>query len=102
MSFHSPRKFSLALATLLGALIVLSPSARGQSLGLVALLDGVREKLEGMNDMSADFLQIYEDSLNETIEEEGHLYLRRPRMMRWEYRSPMVTRPISTFRPSSR
>ena len=88
MSFHSPRKFSLALATLLGALIVLSPSARGQSLGLVALLDGVREKLEGMNDMSADFLQIYEDSLNETIEEEGHLYLRRPRMMRWEYRSP--------------
>ena len=88
MSFNSPRTFPFALAMLVAALLLLSPSARGQSLGLVALLDGVREKLEGMNDMSADFLQIYQDSLNETLQEEGHLYLRRPRMMRWEYRTP--------------
>jgi outer membrane lipoprotein carrier protein len=88
MSLLSAKKFPLALVLIVMALFLLSPSARGQSLGLVALLDGVQEKLERMNDMSADFFQIYEDSLNETIQEEGHLYLRRPRMMRWEYRTP--------------
>ena len=88
MSFSLPKTFPLALVTLVAALLLFSLTAQGQSLGLVALLDGVEEKLEGMNDMSADFLQIHEDSLNETIEEGGHLYLRRPRMMRWEYRTP--------------
>ncbi len=76
------------LATLVAAFVLPSTSARGQSTGLVALLDGVEEKLERMNDLSADFLQIHEDSLNQTVQEAGHLYLRRPRMMRWEYRTP--------------
>ena len=77
-----------ALAPLVGALILWSANAQGQSLGLVTLLDGLEDKLERMNDLSADFLQIYEDPLNRTVQEEGHLYLRRPRMMRWEYRTP--------------
>jgi outer membrane lipoprotein carrier protein len=82
------RTFPFGLITFVATLLLLSPGARAQSIGLVALLDGIQEKLEDMDDMSADFLQIHEDSLNETIQEEGHLYLRRPRMMRWEYRTP--------------
>ena len=52
------------------------------------LVDGVESMLENMRDMSAEFIQFQEDALNRTYREEGHLYLMRPRMMRWEYRTP--------------
>lgn len=52
------------------------------------LVDGVEKKLERMKDLSAKFVHIYEDPLNRTHREEGHLYLRRPKMMRWEYQTP--------------
>jgi outer membrane lipoprotein carrier protein len=41
-----------------------------------------------MKDFSADFVQIFQDPLNRKQQESGHLYLMRPRMMRWEYKSP--------------
>jgi outer membrane lipoprotein carrier protein len=41
-----------------------------------------------MRDLSTDFVQVFQDSLNQKRQESGHLYLRRPRMMRWEYQSP--------------
>jgi outer membrane lipoprotein carrier protein len=62
--------------------------ARAQCSGLGRLVDGVEARLEDLRDMSADFVQFQEDPLNQTSREEGHLYLRRPRMMRWEYREP--------------
>lgn len=55
---------------------------------VTTLVDGVEARLAGLRDMSADFVQFQEDGLNRTYREEGHLYLRRPRDMRWEYRSP--------------
>jgi len=55
---------------------------------MAALINGVEGKLERMEDLSADFVHIYQDPLNRTYREEGHLYLRQPRMMRWEYRTP--------------
>ncbi len=64
------------------------PGAVAQRSPTAALIDGVERKLERMEDLSADFVHIYEDPLNRTYREEGHLYLRRPRMMRWEYRTP--------------
>ena len=64
------------------------PGAVAQRSPTAALIDGVELKLERMEDLSADFVHIYEDPLNRTYREEGHLYLRRPRMMRWEYRTP--------------
>jgi outer membrane lipoprotein carrier protein len=54
----------------------------------LGLIDGVKARLEGLSDMSAEFVQIQKDALNRTTREEGHLYLMRPRMMRWEYQSP--------------
>lgn len=55
---------------------------------LPSLLDGTERRLERMQDLSADFIQIYEDPLNRMPPEEGHLFLKRPRMMRWEYSVP--------------
>jgi outer membrane lipoprotein carrier protein len=56
--------------------------------GLSDLVDGVQRTFEHMKDLSADFVQVFQDSLNRKRQESGHLYLMRPRMMRWEYKSP--------------
>jgi outer membrane lipoprotein carrier protein len=42
-----------------------------------------------INDLSADFVQTFsQGSLNQKQQESGHLYLKRSRMMRWEYKNP--------------
>ena len=55
---------------------------------LTTLIDGVQRSFARMKDFSADFVQIFEDSLNRRQQETGHLYLMRPRKMRWEYTNP--------------
>jgi outer membrane lipoprotein carrier protein len=49
------------------------------------LVDGIEARLERMPDFSADFVQISEEPLNQPMEESGHLYLKAPRRMRWDY-----------------
>ena len=56
--------------------------------GLPGLVVGVERLFAQMKDFSADFIQIFEDALNRKQQESGHLYLMRPRMMRWEYKNP--------------
>ena len=56
--------------------------------GLLGLVEGVERSFAHMKDLSADFIQIFEDPLNRKRQESGHLYLMRPRMMRWEYKNP--------------
>jgi outer membrane lipoprotein carrier protein len=63
-----------------------APAASEKSLN--SLIDGVDRTFARMRDLSADFVQIFEDPLNRKQQESGHLYLMRPRMMRWEYRNP--------------
>lgn len=55
---------------------------------LTSLVDGVERSFATMKDFSADFVQIFQDPLNRKQQESGHLYLMRPRMMRWEYKNP--------------
>src|SRR2546425_3941070 len=59
-----------------------------QEKGLSDIIPGVESSFARMKDYSADFIQIFEDSLNRKQQESGHLYLMRPRMMRWEYKNP--------------
>jgi len=61
---------------------------QGPAANLSTLVDGVVRSFANMKDFSADFVQIFEDPLNRKQQESGHLYLRRSRMMRWEYKSP--------------
>ena len=55
---------------------------------LPTLVTGVERWFATMKDFSADFVQIFQDALNRKQQESGHLYLMRPRMMRWEYKNP--------------
>ena len=55
---------------------------------LNTLVDGVEKSFARMNDYSSDFVQISKDVLNRKQEAAGHLYLKKSRMARWEYKSP--------------
>jgi len=60
------------------------------------IIDGVDRTFARMQDFSADFVQIAQDSLNQRQQEEGHLYLMRPRKMRMEYKNPEEKLFVST------
>jgi outer membrane lipoprotein carrier protein len=53
-----------------------------------ALIDGVQRSFAQMSDFNADFIQIDQNPLNRNRQASGHLYLMRPRKMRWEYQKP--------------
>ena len=72
-----------------------------QTPGLSALVEGVERSFAQMKDFSADFIQIFEDALNRKHQESGHLYLMRPRMMRWEYKNPEEKLFVSDGKPVS-
>jgi outer membrane lipoprotein carrier protein len=55
---------------------------------LADLVSGVEQSFARMNDLSADFVQIFQDPLNRKQEEAGHLYLKRSGKMRFEYKTP--------------
>src|SRR5438094_3896975 len=65
-----------------------STVAGPQEKGLYDIVQGVETSFARMKDFSSDFIQIFEDALNRKQQESGHLYLMRPRMMRWEYKNP--------------
>ena len=77
---------------LLFLLTSLAPSGlsatASQEKGLSDLVEGVERSFAHMKDFSSDFIQIFQDPLNRKRQESGHLYLMRPRMMRWEYKNP--------------
>src|SRR5438105_3138639 len=78
-----------SLAFCLALLAPPLPSATPQQgHGLSDIVDGVERSFARMKDLSSDFIQIFEDSLNRKQQESGHLYMMRPRMMRWEYKDP--------------
>jgi len=60
------------------------------------IIDGVDRSFARMQDFSADFVQIAQDSLNQRQQEEGHLYLAKPRKMRMEYKNPEEKLFVST------
>src|SRR6266446_8834526 len=68
--------------------LLVSAGAGPQQMGLSDIIQGVEDSFARMKDFSSDFIQIFEDALNRKQQESGHLYLMRPRMMRWEYQNP--------------
>jgi outer membrane lipoprotein carrier protein len=77
------------LAFFLGLLVFPAPSGTAQQdRGLSGLVEGVERSFAHMKDFSSDFIQIFEDPLNRKQQESGHLFMMRPKMMRWEYKNP--------------
>jgi outer membrane lipoprotein-sorting protein len=69
-------------------LVVLMMLLVPQRLGVPELERGIQQTYGRLNDFSADFVQIQQDSSNRKHLFRGHLYLKSGRRMRFEYRSP--------------
>jgi len=53
------------------------------------LAQSLQKKYDGITDFSADFIHSYEGGvLRKTVTERGHLLIRKPGKMRWEYTVP--------------
>ena len=55
---------------------------------LESAIDGLQRKYAQVHDLKMDFIQNYRSPRHSPRTETGILYLRRPGMMRWEYKSP--------------
>jgi outer membrane lipoprotein carrier protein len=53
------------------------------------LAQALQKKYDGIKDFSADFVHSYEGgALRKTLTERGHLLVKKPGKMRWEYKAP--------------
>jgi len=65
-----------------------APQAAAPVKDLNAVIDGVDKTFASMKDFSAKFIQVSTNSVNQTQQDEGHLYLTRSKKMRVEYGRP--------------
>lgn len=70
-------------------LLTLTLLAQTRVADLPRLVNQVETHYQAVHDFEADFTQRYERRLlNRVVEEKGHVWVKKPGRMRWEYRSP--------------
>ncbi|MEO6725651.1 MAG: outer membrane lipoprotein chaperone LolA [Blastocatellia bacterium] len=62
--------------------------AFGQTAELEQLINGLQAKYNKLSSLSADFTQIYNAPRQKSRRESGHLLLKKPGKMRWDYTAP--------------
>src|SRR5215831_16592390 len=76
----------MMLVALLAAAIAAAPAADLTAPELAAAL---QKKIESIKDFTTDFTHVYEGGvLRKQITERGHLLVKKPGKMRWDYTSP--------------
>jgi outer membrane lipoprotein carrier protein len=79
---------SVAVLALLFAASV-GPMGRAAALSPAELAQALQKKYDSIRDFSADFLHTYEGGvLKKRMTERGHLLVKKPGKMRWQYVSP--------------
>ena len=79
---------SVFLALFLALIPLQAGDASKRATEVYDLVHGVERTFAQMTDFNADFVQIDQNPLNRTTQASGHLYLMKPRKMRWEYTKP--------------
>lgn len=79
---------SLFLTLLLTLIPSQADDASKRATEVYDLVHGVERTFAQMTDFNADFVQIDQNPLNRSTQGSGHLYLMKPRRMRWEYKKP--------------
>lgn len=75
------RVLALVLAAIVGASAADLPAGE--------LAAALQKKIDGIRDFTTDFTHVYEGGvLKKQITERGHLFVKKPGKMRWEYTSP--------------
>jgi outer membrane lipoprotein carrier protein len=76
----------MLLIAVVAASIALSPAADLTAAELAAAL---QRKIDGVKDFTTDFTHVYEGGvLKKKITERGHLLVKKPGKMRWDYTTP--------------
>ena len=87
---------SVLAAVVVCALGVPGPAAHGAETTAPELAAAVQRKYDGVRDFSADFTHDYEGGvLRKKITERGHLLVKKPGKMRWDYTSPETKQFVS-------
>ena len=78
-------------AVLFAAVLALFPPVQGA--GTVAseehLAEALQKKYDSIKDFSADFVHVYQGGvLRKRVTERGHVLIKKPGKMRWDYQSP--------------
>ena len=61
-----------------------------------ALAKSLQQRYQGIKDFSADFVHTYKGGvLRKQITEKGHLLIKKPGMMRWDYTAPETKQFVS-------
>jgi outer membrane lipoprotein carrier protein len=80
------RIFSISLLiAILFAFLVCSATPPND---LNKIIDGMQAKYGSMTSMAADFRQHYVDQSGRSLIESGHVIIKRPNKMRWDYQQP--------------
>jgi outer membrane lipoprotein carrier protein len=73
----------------IAAILWLAASLPGAELTAVQLTESLQRKYDAIKDFSADFVQTYQGGvLRKQLTERGHVWIKKPGKMRWEYMSP--------------
>src|SRR2546428_1285098 len=73
------------IALVLAAIVAAAPADQTAS----ELAAALQKKIDGIKDFSTDFTHTYEGGvLRKQITERGHLLIKKPGKMRWDYTTP--------------
>src|SRR5476649_2301999 len=87
-----------AIVVALGACVALGGqlAARAADSTAPELAAALQRKYDGIKDFSADFTHAYEGGvLHKRITERGHLHVKKPGKMRWDYLAPETKQFVS-------
>jgi outer membrane lipoprotein carrier protein len=87
LRFRHLGKSPVFLAPLLG--LVVATSAKPVDHDLDVALEGLQRKYSQVRDLRMEFIQSYKSPRRAAKTETGTLVLKRPGMMRWEYKTPI-------------
>src|ERR1700730_13987936 len=80
---------ALSCGVALCSVLLAQPVPRAADQTAPELASALQKKYEGVKDFSADFSHAYEGGvLRKKITERGHLLVKKPGKMRWDYSSP--------------
>src|ERR1051325_8296151 len=78
---------ALVVAVVVGS--VAAPAVRAADPTAPELAQALQKKYDGIKDFSADFTHAYEGGvLKKQVTERGHLLVKKPGKMRWDYTTP--------------
>src|SRR4030095_10877560 len=84
------------LLSMVVAIVIAAPGVRTAEPSPADLAQALQKKDDAIRDFSADFVHIYKGGvLRKQLTEKGHLLIKKPGKMRWDYTAPEAKQFVS-------